>query len=62
MSLSDMKAFYRWLEEASKDELITRRDALKSLLPDLLADDNAKNEAQNYLRQIEQELLARVMK
>jgi hypothetical protein len=62
MSLSDKKSFYRWLDQASKVELITRRDAIKALLPDLLADENAVIEARNYLRNIEQELISRVMK
>ena len=60
MPLADLKAFFRWLDESSKEAIMARRDQLRAIQPDL-TEHNAKNEVRFYLRHIENELLSRVM-
>ena len=58
MTLFDMKAFYRWLNEASEAELLYRRDALTALLAELTEPDT-KASASRFIRLVEAELLDR---
>ena len=57
MTLYDMKAFYRWLNEASDTELVHRRDEVLALLA-TLTEAKTIESAQYVVSQIEAELLA----
>jgi len=57
-TLYDMKAFYRWLDEADDMELVQRRDALRRALSQF-TDENVIADARFLLRKIEEEMLAR---
>lgn len=56
--LYDMRAFFRWLDEADDEELLQRRQNLQSLLSELTQEEVVQ-EARRLLRFIEEELLAR---
>ena len=58
MTLYDMKAFYRWLSDATDEELLTRRDALVALLAQL-TEPHAIASTKRYVRKIEAELVDR---
>jgi hypothetical protein len=56
--LFDMAAFYRWLQEASDDELSGRRaEALK--MEAELSDDDVKRRLRRLVGMIEEEMVAR---
>ena len=57
-TLYDMRAFFRFLEEATDDELVQRRDALRQVL-DGLTEEGVIADARFLLRKIEEEMLAR---
>ena len=59
--LFDMTGFYRWLENASERELMTRRDAAKSAEPDI-TDPDLRKELGRLVRLIEEEMLARKLR
>jgi len=56
--LYDMRAFFRWLDEADDEELLRRRQSLQDLLSELTQEEVIQ-EARRLLRFIEEELLAR---
>ena len=56
--LYDMRAFFRWLDEADDEELLQRRRNLQILLSELTQEEVIQ-EARRLLRFIEEELLAR---
>ena len=56
--LYDMRAFFRWLDEADDEELLRRRQNLQILLSELTQEEVIQ-EARRLLRFIEEELLAR---
>ena len=56
--LYDMRAFFRWLDEADDEELLLRRRNLQILLSELTQEEVIQ-EARRLLRFIEEELLAR---
>lgn len=56
--LFDMRAFYGWLEKASEQELMSRRDeAIK--ISARLASEDLKKEVSRLVRMIEDEMVAR---
>jgi len=56
--LFDMAAFYRWLQEASDDELSGRRaEAMK--MESELSDDDVKRRLRRLVGMIEEEIVAR---
>ena len=56
--LFDMAAFYRWLQEASDDELSGRRaEAMK--MESELSDDDVKRRLRRLVGMIEEEMVAR---
>ena len=56
--LFDMAAFYRWLQEASDDELSGRRaEALK--MEAELSDDDVKRRLRRLVGMIDEEMVAR---
>lgn len=57
-TIYDMKAFYRWLENATDRELVQRRDTLQRAL-NHLTDEDVIADAKFLLRKIEEEMLAR---
>ncbi len=57
MILYDMKAFYRFLEEATLEELETKQALLNSVLPTFSSD--VRREAMTLLQMVEREILAR---
>ena len=57
-TLYDIQAFFRFLEEATDDELVHRRNALRQVLEDLTEGDVIAD-ARFLLRKIEEEMLAR---
>ena len=57
-TIYDMKAFYRWLEDAENREILQRRDSLLRVM-DRLTDENVLADARFLLRKIEEEILAR---
>ena len=60
--LADMKAFYRWLDQANEDELATRRNvALQALRNGSITDETVTKEAKRLIRKIEEEMLIRKM-
>ena len=60
--LADMKAFYRWLDQANEDELAKRRNAaLQALRSGLITDATVTKEAKRLIRKIEEEMLIRKM-
>lgn len=61
MGLADIKAFYRWLEEATDKELEARKSVLETLLP-TFKQAEAIEDAKKYLRHIEEEILSRSMR
>lgn len=56
--LSDMAAFYRWLDSASEDELLARRDEALQFQARLTNDD-LRIELRRLVRLVEEELVAR---
>lgn len=56
--LSDMAAFYRWLEEASERELLARRDEALNM-ENRISDVDLKSDLRRLVRMIEEELVAR---
>ena len=59
--LFDVAAFYRWLGEATDRELIARRDKLLIAIRNL-SDPDVIDEAKQWLKKIEQEIVARRLK
>ena len=58
--LADMKAFYRWLDEASADELAERRAHVVSAIRDgEITNRDVISEANYLVRQIEEEMVSR---
>ena len=60
-AIFDMKAFFRWLEQASDKELANRHEILQAFIKNV-KNESVKEDAQYHLRRIEEEMLARVMK
>jgi len=60
-TLYDMKAFYRWLEDATDRELVQRRDSLLRALAHL-TDPDVIGDAKFLLKKIEEEMLARELR
>lgn len=58
MALYDWKAFFRWLDEASTDELVQRRDALRDLLQHL-SEKAVLAATRRLIRFLEEELVNR---
>jgi hypothetical protein len=59
--LYDMPAFFRWLDEASDEELTRRRDRVARFLDTALT-ATAQEEARYLLRKIEEEMLGRMIR
>lgn len=63
MTLYDWKAFYRWLEAASEEELVQKRNALKlAIKTKKLTERSTIKEARHLICQIELEMLDRGFK
>jgi hypothetical protein len=58
--LFDMKAFFRWLDEASDLELTQRRDVLLDLMKKPMSEDG-RNDVRYLIRQIEGQIISRAM-
>ncbi len=58
--IADRKAFRRWLDQASRDELSLRHTALVGLLAELTQTDTIA-QARGFLRDVEEEMIARQM-
>lgn len=58
MSLHDLRAFFRWLDESSMDELNTRKEQLVKFI-ESYPKTEAGRTARFYKKLIEQELLDR---
>ena len=56
--LFDMSAFYRWLQEASDNELSVRRDDALQMEAHL-SDDDVKRRIRRLVGMIEEEMVAR---
>ncbi len=61
MPLSDMRAFFRWLDEAGEDELAKRHEALSAFV-NVHQGKEIVAEAARLLRYVEEEMLARNFK
>jgi len=59
MGIYDMKAFYRFLESASDEELKDRKQKLFLFLQEAVEEDSIKD-AKHYLREVEVEILSRI--
>ncbi|PKY09656.1 hypothetical protein B1757_13720 [Acidithiobacillus marinus] len=58
MVLYDMKAFYRFLEQATVDELQKKQASLNKVIPGF--SDDVAAEAMVLLKMVEREILARL--
>lgn len=58
-ALSDMRAFYHWLEDATDKELTQRRDILRHAIECKLSEESVIADAKYLLKKIEEEMLAR---
>lgn len=58
-SLADMKAFFRWLDEAEDKELVRRREYLHGAIEHQFSEESVIRDARYLLRKIEEEILAR---
>lgn len=56
--LFDMAAFYRWLQEASDDELSNRRDGALEMEAEM-SNEDVKRRLRRLVRMIEEEMVAR---
>ena len=59
--LFDMRAFFRWLEEASDRELSERHE-LVLRFSEKVKSESVREESRYLLRKVEEEILARTMK
>ena len=59
--LFDMRAFFRWLEEASDRELSERHE-LVLRFSEKVKSESVREESRYLLRKVEDEILARTMK
>lgn len=59
MPLSDMKAFFRFLDQAKEDELVVKRDRLVKFIEET-QDRGIQQEACYLLRKVEEEILSRL--
>lgn len=59
--LYDMKAVFRWIEEATDKELADRQERLRSFLIKVET-ENVREEAKYLLKKVEEEILARTMR
>ena len=59
--LFDMRAFFRWLEEASYRELSERHE-LVLRFSEIAKSESVREESRYLLRKVEEEILARAMK
>ena len=60
--LSDMKSLYRWLDEASDEELEARRNAaLKAIQGGRISTQSVVRQARQLIRRIEEEMVSRQM-
>lgn len=57
--LADMRAFYRWLDNADDKELVRRRDVLEHAVKHQFTEEKVVADARYLLRKIEEEILAR---
>lgn len=60
MDHEEVKAFWRWLEEASETELLEKKERINQLL-DKLHDRDVKRDARMMIRAIDAEILARAL-
>lgn len=60
MPLADMKSFFRWLDTATEEELIQRRDRVREALEKKLTESGAISDAEYLLKLIESELVSRL--
>lgn len=60
-ALYDMKAFYRFLEEATMEELISKRDKVENLIH-IINNDAVVGDAKYLIRKIEEEMLSRTQR
>lgn len=58
-ALYDMKAFFRFLDEANDSELAEKENRLMVFIENA-QDDSIRNDARYLLKQIEQERLSRI--
>lgn len=58
-ALHDMKAFFRFLDEAADAELVEKQNRLVTFIENV-QDDSVRNDARYLLKQIEQERLSRI--
>ena len=58
-ALHDMKAFFRFLDEATDAELVEKQKHLLVFL-ESVQDDSVRSDARYLLKQIEQERLSRI--
>ncbi len=59
MPLSNMKAFFRFLDQAEDDELVVKRDRLVKFIEET-QDRGIQKEARYLLRKVEEEILSRL--
>lgn len=59
MPLSDMKAFFRFLDQADDEELVVKRDRLGKFIEET-QDKGVQKEARYLLRKVEEEILSRL--
>ena len=59
--LFDMRAFFRWLEEAS-DREVSERHELVLRFSEKVKSESVREESRYLLRKVEEEILARTMK
>jgi len=59
--LFDMAAFYRWLSQASDQELLVRRDAAISMGVEV-SDEDIKRDLRRLVKHIEEEMVTRKLR
>lgn len=59
MPLSDMRAFFRWLDQASDEEIVKRQSKAIEMIETQLHSEDAKKNAKYLLSLIEQEMISR---
>ena len=62
MGIYDMKAFYVWLETATDQELVQRRDRLQLAIRQRFTEQRIIKDAKHLLGKIEEEMLARELR
>ena len=59
MPLSDMKAFFRFLDQADDEDLVVKRDRLVKFIEEA-KDKGVRKDACYLLRKVEEEILSRL--